>query len=194
MKSAYVIFALMLTAVECFADFDCWFQKESERYKFSEWHGYTEFKYGKIVDKWIFPELNLTTNGLDLSTRFIDRTDAKILLMYSLKRDIALKIFVYPQESVCSAHEKIIYLFSSMTSGCIFDAYGGVGDKCFIFVQKPCSSVIFSRNNVTVDICTYREQIDALDVAKQIDKEILTQSNVDVNQPTTVKHCNVKDD
>jgi len=170
------------------------FLRRAEDYKLFDWRGRTEFKYGKTINLMDLNQIALPALGLKLAHKTWTRKNMTTMFWLTSDGQIALRIELYLLNDTVTAHEEIVRIFSGMMSTQLFTECTGLGDRAF-YMQHACLKyVVFARNNITVSIKSKSDKIDPLVIAKQIDKEILKQSNVDVNQPTTVKHCNVKDD
>ena len=156
-------------------------------YKLSEWRGRTEFDYIKNIDKWDFGCISLPTNRLDLASEKWNENSIgqKTLYVFNRRNDFSIRIDVSLLQDVNSAHDEIVKIFSNMASTRLYAEKKGLGDKGYQDSNGNWTSAIFARNNVVVEIRSEFDFINALDVAKQIDKEILKQSGVKTGQPST---------
>ena len=151
------------------------FQRFVESYGYETWKGVTKFEYNKRVEKWELPDLSMNTNGMSIVFNKFKRNDN---LWDWILSDIdshngVLRIKVELCKNVIAAHRSIIEELSNRTSTQLYERCGEVGDQGFYLQRGIFSGCVFARNNVWVHISSYSSKIDALDIAKQIDKDIL---------------------
>ncbi len=151
------------------------FQRFVESYGYETWKGVTKFEYNKRVEKWELPDLSMNTNGMSIA--FYARQRSDNLWVWTLtdidSNNVVLKINVELCENVIAAHRSIMELLSNRTSTKLYERCGEIGDQGFYLQREIFSGCVFARNNVWVHISSYSSKIDALNIAKQIDKDIL---------------------
>jgi len=154
-------------------------------FKLSEWRGRTEFDYIKNIDKWDFGCISLPTNRLNLTVSDSGGYDKKhrMMLLFSVGQDSEFRIDVHLLSDVNQAHDQIVRVFAEMAAAKLrFVAYPDIGDRGYYDDYTVCPMIIFARNNVVVSVESRIDELNVLEIARQIDREILKQSGVKTGQ------------
>ncbi len=148
-----------------------------KEYRFATWGGKCLENYGEPIKSWRMPPLNIDTNGVKLVSRSSKEGCSEELWLFSDKQDLILLVKALWCPNVISAHRAIIEEFCQMTSTQRDNHVVGIGDQGFSYSYGDnWSSYIFARNNIKVSITSYVKRIQAKDVARQIDADILKKS------------------
>ncbi len=181
-KSVVIIISVLLS-IEIVVAFDE-ISMMKAIYNFDEWAGKTKEQYSGIVT-------NLTVNfGEGYKILNINRKDdfnsgdKFYILCETNNPKTEVSVRIYECSSILSAHELLMKSFSNCTAIQPFPLGEtkniSIGDRCYIGHGYATNLTIeFVRNNILVD-CT-SISIPVLDLAKEIDAQILEASGITTN-------------
>ena len=150
------------------------------RYDFESWAGTTNAFYTKTVPTIDISSLDLPTNGLDISTWYVDDEEAgaKMLLLSLEGYGNLLDIRMTFPPSVLGAQTTLMTRFSGITLYPLpWVTNGLAGDRCYCkYVNSDSGYVAFARNNVFAEVISRTNTISAFEIAVQLDSAILDAS------------------
>lgn len=150
------------------------------KYCFSEWGGTTKANYSHRLKRVPLDSLALPTNGMEIAVKHMENR----LLVFSKGKAI-VDVCASARESVAAAHDALIDRFSLMTSTTLMSPSQSIGDVCFVETNECYSCVVFARNNVDVHVHSRSRLISAMNIAMQIDGNVVEASIVPVSSQAT---------
>ena len=151
-----------------------------EDYDFESWAGTTNAFYTTTVPTIDISSLNLPTNGLDISTRYVDDEEAgaKMLLLSSEGYGNLLDIRMAFPPSVLGAQTTLMSRLLDFTLYPLpWVTNGLAGDRCYCkCADSHLGYVAFARNNVFAEVISYTNTISSVAIALQLDSAILDAS------------------
>ncbi len=153
-------------------------------YNFYEWAGKTKEQYSGVVTNLTvnFGERYeiLNKNGKD----DFNSGDKFYVLCETNNPKTEISVRTYECDSVLSAHKRLMEIFSSSSAVHPFPLGKtkniNIGDRCYIgYGYGVCLGIEFVRNNILVN-CT-SVSVPVLDLAKEIDAQILEASGITTN-------------
>ena len=156
-----------------------------ELYDFASWAGTTNMLYTTIAQPVDILSINLPTNGLCTTARYVDneRTREKKLLVFSDANDsLLVEVRVRASTKVIIAQSEIMRRLSGFAVAPLPSVTNGLaGDRCYCkFTTNGFGYVAFARNTVFAEATSYTNAISASDIAVQLDATIL---NASTNAP-----------
>lgn len=146
------------------------------KYCFSEWGGATKAYYSHRLKRVPLDSLVMPTNGMEISVKHMENR----LLVFS-KGKTMVDVCASARESVAAAHDALIDRFSLMTSTTLMSPSQSIGDVCFVETNESYSCVVFARNNVDVHVHSRSRLISAMNIATQIDRNVVEASIIPVS-------------
>ena len=146
------------------------------KYCFSEWGGTTQANYSHRLKRVPLDSLALPTNGMEIVVKHVENR----LLLFS-KGKALVDVYASARESVAAAHDALIDRFSLMTSTTLMTPSQSIGDVCFVETNECYSCVVFARNNVDVHVHSRSRLISAMNIAMQIDRNVVEESTIPVS-------------
>ena len=176
--------AILMGVISLVCRGDEWLDEIKAEYDFESWAGTTNAFYTKTVTTIDISSLNLPTNGLDISTWYVDDEEAraKMLLLslegYGNLLGNLLDIRMTFPPSVLGAQTTLMTRFSGITLYPLpWVTNGLAGDRCYCkYVDSDSGYVAFARNNVFAEVISYTNTISAFEIAVQLDSAILDAS------------------
>lgn len=141
------------------------------KYCFSEWGGTTKANYPHRLKRVPLDSLVLPTNGMEIAVKHMENR----VLVFS-KGKTLVDVCASARESVTAAHDALIDRFSMMTSTTLMSPSQSIGDVCFVETNECYSCVVFVRNNVDVHVHSRSRLISAINIAMQIDRNVVDAS------------------
>jgi hypothetical protein len=176
----------IILAVTLLCQGDEFLDDAMERYDFASWAGTTNMLYTTIAQPVDILSINLPTNGISTTTKYIDDTERheKQLMVFSPSdKTFLLRIRTGHGATVLDAQNELIRTLSDSATVRLFSVTNGLaGDRCYCkFVPNRFGYVTFARNNIFVEVLAHTtNSISVADIAVQLDAAIL---NASTNAP-----------
>ncbi len=173
---------LMACVITMFCRGDAFLDEAMARYDFDSWAGTTNALYMALAEPLAILSLDLQTNGICPTTKYVDDADAgerRLMLFSPVDKNFQIRIRAKQVATVLDAQTELVRTLSDFALVWLFTATNGLaGDRCYCkFTTNGYGYVAFTRNNVFADVLTYTtNQISAADIAARLDSAILDAS------------------
>ena len=172
--------AILMGVISLVCRGDEWLDEIKAEYDFESWAGTTNAFYTKTAPTIDISSLDLPTNGLDISTWYVDDEEAgaKMLLLSSEGYGNLLDIRMAFPPSVLGAQTTLMSRLLDFTLYPLpWVTNGLAGDRCYCkCADSHLGYVAFARNNVFAEVISYTNTISSVAIALQLDSAILDAS------------------
>ena len=172
----------MVCVITMFCRGDAFLDEAMARYDFDSWAGTTNTLYTALAEPIDILSLDLPTNGICTTTKYVDDADAgerQLMLFSPVDKNFQIRIRAKQVATVLDAQTELVRTLSDFALVRLFSATNGLaGDRCYCkFTTNGYGYVAFARNNVFADVLAYTtNQISAADIAARLDSAILDAS------------------
>ena len=176
-KGLFLLLLLALLPCVCLARDESLFAHAAREYEFDSWRGQTKAAYARRLTSYDLPLLPLMTNS---PTVRVDRQGKNSLKRLYVRHDgdlpSSLRIVTGVATSEVSAQEFMIRHLGTCLMGCHDYTLYEIGDRGYSVITNQWSTLVFTRNNIYVEIQSTTNLYSAESLGRQIDADILRKS------------------
>lgn len=170
---------IVLVFISCasHADDGSLFSYATKLYGFAAWRGKTKMSYAQMLTSYDLPDLPLMTNSPGVRVQTHVGKDLKRLnIWHENDWSSSLRVVTGVATNVLAAQEFMVRHLGTCLMGCHDYSFDDIGDRGYSVITNQWSTLVFTRNNIYVEIRSTTSLYSAKDLGRLIDADILRKS------------------